>query len=45
MDVKRQHYIESKERATFRLFIFLNAINVVFHVVKITLCIIWMTGS
>jgi len=45
MDVKRQHFIENKERATFKLFVYLNVFNLLFHIVKITLCVLWMAGA
>jgi len=45
MDVKRQHYIENKEQLTYKIFVGLNILNLVFHIIKIVLCIFWMTGA
>lgn len=44
MDVKRAYFIENVETTTYRLFVCFNIFNLIFHIVKITGCVMWMYG-
>ena len=42
MDVKRAYFIENIEHTTYRLFVSFNIFNLVFHIVKIIGCMLWI---